>query len=114
MTAGSFCTTDGVPSAIAAGIGSHLQVVEYREACENAPPFGALRDAGSNDLIRSGPGDIPTVVPDDAGTRSEQARDRPQGGAFASAVRADQRDHFPRLYLKVDRVERLDGPIKNR
>src|SRR5262249_34932996 len=103
---------DAVP--IPTQVGALEEVVPDREAREEAPALRHLDDAGPDDLVGAGPGQVAAVEPDRSRPRREQVRDRVQEGRLARAVAAEQRDELARADLERHAPENLDAAVSGR
>jgi hypothetical protein len=101
-------------ACILAQISAGMQVLEYRQAREHAPPLRHMGDAQCDDRFGAHAVDAPAVEGDFPATRLRQPGDRAQGRALARAVRADQRDDIAVRDRHRNAFQRSDLLIMNR
>ena len=88
--------------------GAGAQILLDRQVGKYAAAFGHMRDAERHDLLRRKPVDALAGEDDLAPAEPHKARDRPQGGALAGAVGADDGDDAAVGHVHVDAFERGD------
>jgi len=85
----------------AVGLRGHADVLEDGEVREDVGDLVRLRDAEARDPVLRQAGDLPAFEPDPAGGGRHLARDQPEEGRLARAVRADDRAQLAALDLEV-------------
>ncbi len=78
------------------GMAAHEQVLVHGELGEDFAPLGHVADAGGDDGVGRRAGDVAAVEDNAPRVGAHEARDRPQGGALAAAVGAEERHDLAR------------------
>ncbi len=95
----------------AAGSLGQDQVLGHGQVVKQPPPLGHHRDAKPVDLVRGHVGDIAPLQRDPPRGDVHRRHHRPQGGAFAHAVAAQQRDHLALAHFEVQPVQNLAAGV---
>ena len=97
--------------AVVALEGSHLEVLEYRHAREEAAALGRLRDPRLDDRVGRLLCDLAPLEADRPFPGMIEADDRAQGGRLSGAVRADQSHDLALADLERDTFQRVDRAV---
>jgi hypothetical protein len=100
--------------AIAPQVGAHQQIFFDREPAEEPAPLRHLHDAGVDDPLRCGAGELALAEANASIPHADEAAHRAEQRRLSGPVRTDQRDDFTGSDLERDVPEHLRVAVPGR